>query len=651
MRERPFPPPEPTRRKTIAVDVGASKIVAAVVGADGEIIVRTPEVRTPARREGELVDVIGGLVRELRSRYPEAEAVGVGCAGLVRWPSGALDYAGNHEHGDVELRELLEADLGVDVVVDNDGNAAAWAESVAARTGGRDLLFLSLGTGLGSGLVSGGRLVRGRGGRGAEFGHVSVSDSKEPCSCGRTGCLETVASGLALVRSGEDIVRSEPDGVLARLVGNAPVTAGAVIDAALEDDPAALAAVRVIGRALGETIAADLLPLFDVSLVAVGGGLAVLGDRLLDPLREACGKALGDHRYLVVPEVRLAVHRQSATLVGAGLMAHALLDGRNLDCPSAESPGNTRVARPAVSARSAGSPAVGSRGELARVVLHISPHPDDESIGAPCTLLALQDAGWRVINLTCSLGRPADHERRRTELQAAMEVAGFKLVLPTEPVAISRHDDHDLARRTVSRWIAELIKEHNPALVVGPHPQDGHHGHETVALAIRDSIGCANTGITWWMWSIWADLSRPTLLVPAIPEHLATSQEMIDKYRGENERNNYRVMLAASRKVNAVRGVEQVFGFGANSPLRDVTHAELLTEVCRADGRWWIGEPRILEQAEPTGEWQQLSDSSPVIGPRRKIPTRVRTRLALGSSPAVPGLVSVPRHAPADSSA
>ena len=146
-------------------------------------------------------------------------------------------------------------------------------------------------------------------------------------------------------------------------------------------------------------------------------------------------------------------------------------------------------------------------------MLHLAPHPDDEVIGAPATLLRLRDAGHRVVNLACSLGQPDQHERRRREVTEACRLAGFELLVLDPPLAISRGDDFELAQRRLAEEVRRLIAEYDVALVVAPTPHDGHYGHEVVGRAARDAVA-ARGPVCLWMWAIWADLPLPTLFCP-----------------------------------------------------------------------------------------------------------------------------------------
>lgn len=314
-----------SRLPAIGIDVGASKVVAAVVEADGTIAHRIDRSLTPDSNNAGLVDALQRAVQSVLDAVPEVSGVGVGTAGLVHWPEGDIEFAANHGHRRLKLRRNLEDVCGLPVVVDNDANAAAWAEASAGECTDQGLLFLAVGTGLGSGFVMNGQLMRGHHGRGAELGHVVVDrESQEKCSCGLIGCLEALASGLALERAGRHIVRMKPDSPLARRAKRADaVTTALMIDAARHGDPDVLAVVRSMGSLLGKAIAENAMSLLPVDRVVVGGGLAVLGRMLLDPMRQACDKALARSRCYQAPRITLAHHGKDATLVGAALLAAA----------------------------------------------------------------------------------------------------------------------------------------------------------------------------------------------------------------------------------------------------------------------------------------------------------------------------------------
>lgn len=232
-------------------------------------------------------------------------------------------------------------------------------------------------------------------------------------------------------------------------------------------------------------------------------------------------------------------------------------------------------------------------------VVVVSPHPDDEVLGAGATLVLLADAGWRVVNLACSLGRPADHQRRHGELLEAARRVGFDTVVMNPLAAISSGDDLAYAERAVADAVETLATEVDADLVVSPHPHDGHHGHEAVGRGVRRALSRDSTrGLTWWMWGLWAELPSPTLYVPFGEETLATVAHGLDAHAGENARNDYRRLLAARATAASVLGSERVFGFGA-AQADPAPYAELLRELEYDGAVWQPGSPRKLDPAVP----------------------------------------------------
>lgn len=236
----------------------------------------------------------------------------------------------------------------------------------------------------------------------------------------------------------------------------------------------------------------------------------------------------------------------------------------------------------------------------ASCLLAVSPHPDDELIGAPATLMALRDAGWRVINLACSLGRPADRERRRAELERACELAGFELEAPDGLPPIGAADDLELAQRALSVAIAGAAERHRASLLVGPSPHDGHHGHEVVGRAIRDAVQSRDAAAHVLLWAIWGELPLPNVLVPFGASRLEEIDRALAAHAEELRRNRFDQLVRARGQANAVLGPERVLGFGARGG--DEPYAELLTDVAWRPGvGWTLTAPRVLDPERPVG--------------------------------------------------
>jgi glucokinase len=268
-----------------------------------------------------VVDALATAIGEVLT--DDVDAIGVGIAGLVEWPEGIFVWGPHVAGTGLHLRSHLEEAFGLPTVVDNDANAAAWAEArFGAGAGGGDLVLVTVGTGIGGGLVLDGRLYHGAQGFAGELGHLIVAPDGDRCACGNSGCLEAMASGSTLGRLGREAAAADPGGRLAAIAAaaGAPVTGEVVFAAALEGDPVALSLFERIGHWLGVGIA-SLVTIFDPDLVVVGGGVAATGDLLLAPARASFDRYVHGrgHRELapIVP-TRLG---DDAGLVGAASLA------------------------------------------------------------------------------------------------------------------------------------------------------------------------------------------------------------------------------------------------------------------------------------------------------------------------------------------
>lgn len=279
------------------------------------------------------VDATMATIYEVAATLKEGAqpaAVGVGAAGMVDFAAGALRSSPNLAWREVPIRDLVSDRTGLPAVVDNDANMAAWGEfRMGAGRGYRELLVVTVGTGIGGGIISGGRLFRGAHGFAAEIGHIIVEPGGPQCGCGNVGCWEQVASGRALDRAAEEAARRDPASAIAARAEGHP-TGRDVSEAAGDGDPAALTIIEEVGRRLGEGIA-GLVNVLDSEAVLVGGGVAEIGEPLLGPARRAFVEAMEapEHR----PEVPLvqAELGNRAGAIGAALLALDELAGPDAD--------------------------------------------------------------------------------------------------------------------------------------------------------------------------------------------------------------------------------------------------------------------------------------------------------------------------------
>ena len=298
---------------TIGIDIGGTK-AAGVRVAEGAVAAR---VKTGVY-EGDLVSNVADTVRELWD--DDVEAVGVGLAGLVQWPEGVFVWGPHLGWKEVPLRSELEAELGIPVVVDNDANVSAFGELTAgAGVGFDDFLMLTLGTGIGGGIVIGGEIYRGDSFAG-ELGHMVYNTGGLLCDCGKRGCWETVASGPALVRLAREVISLNPEGSLAGRLGDRSFDGDDVTAAADAGDEVARGLVAQVGAEFGRGLS-SLIAIFDPELIIVGGGLGSVGESLLGPARRVAADGLHGGTHRLLPPILVAGLGPDAGAVGAALLA------------------------------------------------------------------------------------------------------------------------------------------------------------------------------------------------------------------------------------------------------------------------------------------------------------------------------------------
>lgn len=308
---------------TIGIDIGGTKIAGGVVDDNGKILVEGRR-ETPAADVAATEDAIVDLVTELR-RSHEVTRIGVGAAGWVNQGRSLVYFAPNLAWRDEQLGEELTEACGLPVVIENDANAAAWGEyRFGAGRGADDLICVTVGTGIGGGLIVGGSLYRGGFGIAAEFGHMQVVPGGLPCPCGNIGCWEQYASGRALVRVAREVAVAQP-GDAEMLLGLGDGTADGITGlhvsaAAEEGDPAALAAFAEVGHWLGQGMA-DLVAVLDPTCIVIGGGVSEAGELLREPARAAYETAVTGRGHRPFAEIRLAEHANDAGLIGAADLA------------------------------------------------------------------------------------------------------------------------------------------------------------------------------------------------------------------------------------------------------------------------------------------------------------------------------------------
>lgn len=317
-------------RLAIGIDIGGTKVAGGVVDEAGTILHRTrrdtPHRSTSPRVvENTIVEAVDELLTEVNPA--DVVAVGIGAAGFVAVDRATVVFAPHLSWRNEPLRDALAARIDFPVTVDNDANAAVWAEATyGAARGESHAVMITLGTGIGGALVVDGQVQRGRHGIAGEFGHMQVVPNGIRCECGNRGCWEQYASGNALVREARGMIAAGSPVVadlLSRLGGDPTGLTGPFItESARDGDATARELIADIGAWLGVGMA-NLAAAFDPGLFVVGGGVSAADEMLLGPAREAFRKQLTGRGYR--PEARIvrAVLGSDAGLIGAAELARA----------------------------------------------------------------------------------------------------------------------------------------------------------------------------------------------------------------------------------------------------------------------------------------------------------------------------------------
>ena len=309
----------------IGVDIGGTKIAAGVVDDEGRIVAKTKR-RSKGLGVEALDAEIAAACAELAAVHPVG-AIGLAAPGFIGADQATVRFTPNLPWRDHPLRDRVAARLGLalPIVVENDANAAGWAEfRFGVGRDVQDMVLLTLGTGVGGAVVAGGRLILGTWGVAAELGHMRLVPGGEPCGCGQRGCLEQYGSGSALGREARLVAAAEPERA-ARLLALADgdpagIRGPMVTKAALAGDPLAIELLADLGRWVGEGCA-SLAAVLDPEMFVLGGGVAAAGDLVLLPARAAFSAHLSARGYHPEARIELASMGNDAGIVGAADLA------------------------------------------------------------------------------------------------------------------------------------------------------------------------------------------------------------------------------------------------------------------------------------------------------------------------------------------
>jgi glucokinase len=313
--------------EAIGVDLGGTKMLVGVVDSERRIVHRST-APSHGLRQDELLETLERELRMARQARPDVAAAGLGIPCTIDRQRGVAIVAVNLDIANVPIRDLMTERLGLPVFVDNDANVAILAEHrFGAARGTRNAVMLTIGTGIGGGLIIDGQLYRGSTGAGAELGHTVIEADGPPCqgNCPNRGCVEALASGTAIAREGLAAAEGAPDSALGRALADGVELDGKeVTDAALAGDETARGVLDLIGRRLGVAFS-SLANIFDPDVIVIGGGASRAGELLAGPAREElASRALPPMNGTPVATAELG---SDAGLIGAATMALVELDG------------------------------------------------------------------------------------------------------------------------------------------------------------------------------------------------------------------------------------------------------------------------------------------------------------------------------------
>jgi len=310
----------------IGVDLGGTKMLVGVLDADSKVLWEDREAST-GQTEDELVELLVSEVEEARAARAGVAAVGLGIPATIDHDKGIAVSAVNLPLENLPIRDLVTERTALPVFVDNDATVAALAEHLlGAARGAENAVMLTIGTGIGGGLILGGEVYRGSTGAGAELGHTVIEADGPRCqgNCPGRGCIETLASGTALGREGRAAAEREPDSALgAMLADGEEVDGKAVTEAALSGDATARGVFDLVGSRLGVALT-SFANIFEPEVFVVGGGVIAAGDLLLEPARrELAERALPPMKRIPVVAAELG---SDAGMIGAAAMARIELE-------------------------------------------------------------------------------------------------------------------------------------------------------------------------------------------------------------------------------------------------------------------------------------------------------------------------------------
>lgn len=308
----------------VGIDLGGTNIAVGVVNEEGKILVQdstpTKAERTIEEITADMADLTKKMIAKAGLSEADIKAIGIGCPGSVVNETGTIAYANNLKISNFKLAAEMQKHINLPINIENDANAAAFGEYVINGNGAKSFVFITLGTGVGGGVVLDGKIFRGFNGAGAELGHTSIMLDGEECTCGRRGCWEAYASVTALIRQTKAAMEKNPDSLMhAEAAEEGAVSGKTSFFAARKGDAAAKEVVDNYIKYVADGIV-NMINIFQPEKIVIGGGISKQGDYLLNPIREYA-RVNDYNKYLERTKIEIATLFNDAGIIGAALAA------------------------------------------------------------------------------------------------------------------------------------------------------------------------------------------------------------------------------------------------------------------------------------------------------------------------------------------
>lgn len=308
----------------IGIDLGGTNIAAGIVREDGKIVVQSSVPTLSQRPTDEIVkDMVflsKQLIKDAELELNNIEAVGIGCPGTINFETGEVIYSNNIKMEHYMLAKEFQKYLNLPVKIDNDANCAAMGEYIVSGNNVPIFMFITLGTGVGSGLILNGKVFRGFNGAASEAGHITLVSGGEPCTCGKRGCWETYASVTALIRQTKVAMEKNPESLMHEIAkAEGKISGRTSFDAAKQGDKAAQAVVKQYAQYVADGIV-SVENVLQPDIISVGGGISREGEYLLQPVCEYAA-ANGFNKFMPKTKIVTAQSFNDAGIIGAAMIA------------------------------------------------------------------------------------------------------------------------------------------------------------------------------------------------------------------------------------------------------------------------------------------------------------------------------------------